>query len=387
MNKPIPALEQSWLRTKATDLAGYRKVTALQANSSNNTLYADAAGHIAYLHPQFVPLRADRFDYRVAVDGSDPATDWHGLTPLAGLPTVIDPKGSWIYNSNDAPWRAAGADSPRKAAFPRYMDQVGANSRGDHATAMLSVAHDLTPDGLRRIAYDSWLPTFARMVPKLVAAWEKLPAGPGKDKLAAPVALLKPWDARWSATSVETSLAVFWGTELWSRTPPTDPLAPDPFDSRWDRMAALPDDVLLASLDRAVDQLTRDFGSWKVPWGEINRFQRNDAAIRQTFDDAKPSTPVPFTSAIWGSLASFGAKPYPGTKRWYGTSGNSFVAVVEFGPRVKAWAVTAGGESGHPGSSHFKDEIDRYAAGDLRPVYFYPDDLTGHVARRYRPGD
>jgi acyl-homoserine-lactone acylase len=387
MNKPIPALEQSWLRTKAADFTAYRKVAALQANSSNDTIYADAQGHIAYLHPQFVPLRDNRFDYRLPVDGADPKTDWRGLTPLAQLPTVIDPKGGWLYNSNDAPWRAAGADSPRNSAFPRYMDQVGPNARGDHATALLSAAHGLTPDGLRRIAYDSWMPTFAVMVPKLAKAWEKLPAGARKVKLAEPVAKLKAWDKRWSAASTETALAVFWGTDLWGNTPANDPAAPDAYASRWDRMAAMPDDALLGALDRALDKLTQDFGRWQVPWGEINRFQRNDAAIRQTFDDSKPSTPVPFTSALWGSLASFGAKVYPDTKRWYGTSGNSFVAVVEFGPKVRAWAVTAGGESGHPQSPHFKDEADRYASGDLRPVYFYPADLKGHIERTYHPGN
>jgi acyl-homoserine-lactone acylase len=387
MNKPIPALQQSWLRTKATDFAGYRKVAALQANSSNDTIYADAQGHIAYLHPQYVPQRNAALDYRKPVDGADPATDWRGLTPIAKLPTVIDPKGGWLYNSNDAPWRAAGADSPRKDAFPNYMDQAGPNPRGDHATTLLGAAKSLTPEGLRKIAYDPWMPTFTQMVPKLVAAWDALPAGARKDRLAGPVALLKRWDARWSATSTETSLGVFWATDLWGKTPPNDPNVPDEYDSRWARMAALPNDVLLGALDRAVEKLTHDFGRWQMPWGEINRFQRNDSAIRQTFDDAKASTPVPFASALWGSLASFGAKPYPGTKRWYGTSGNSFVAIVEFGPKVRAWAVTAGGESGQPGSKHFKDEAGRYASGDLRPVYFWPEDLTGHIERRYRPGD
>ena len=124
-----------------------------------------------------------------------------------------------------------------------------------------------------------------------------------------------------------------------------------------------------------------------MPWRQINRFQRLDDAIAPHFDDAGDSTPVPFTSAQWGSLASFGAKTLPGTKRYYGTSGNSFVAVVEFGPRVKAMAVMAGGQSGDPTSRHFADQISRYAEGRLRPVYFYPDELKGHVERRYRPGE
>src|SRR3954471_11392845 len=143
MNRPIPALEQSWLRTRARTLAGYMQVAALQANSSNDTIYADGDGHIAYLHPQFVPVRDDRFDYRDPVDGSDPATDWRGLTPLAELPRVLDPRTHWLYNSNDAPWRAAGADSPRAADFPLYMDQAGFSARTEHAITQLGAAHDL----------------------------------------------------------------------------------------------------------------------------------------------------------------------------------------------------------------------------------------------------
>ena len=386
MNRPVAALKQSWLRTTARDQAAYLRVAGRQANSSNNTVYADADGHTALLHPQFVPVRDDRFDYRHPVDGTDPSTDWRGLTPLAAMPRVADPKAGWLYNSNDAPWRAAAADSPRRDAFPRYMDQAGANPRGDHATALLGRARALTPMGLRDIAYDPWMPEFDRLIPKLTAAWARLPAGPRRERLAAPVALLGGWDRRSSATSVETSLGVFWATDLWARTPPVTP-APDEYDTRWQRMDALGGPAMLDALDRAVAKLDGDFGRWRVPWGEVNRFQRNDAAIVQRFDDAKPSTPVPFGSALWGSLASFGAKPYPGTKRWYGTSGNSFVAVVEFGPRVRAWAVTAGGESGRPRSPHFADQAKRYAAGDLRPVYFWPDELQGHVERRYRPGE
>jgi acyl-homoserine-lactone acylase len=141
-------------------------------------------------------------------------------------------------------------------------------------------------------------------------------------------------------------------------------------------------------LAAAAGRLTRDFGTWRTPWGELNRFQRLTGSIVQPFDDDRPSIPVPFTSARYGSLASFGARTYPGTRRMYGTYGNSFVAMVEFGKdSVRARAVTAGGESGDPRSPHFNDQAERYAAGNLRPVYFYPGQLTGHSERRYHPGE
>ncbi len=136
----------------------------------------------------------------------------------------------------------------------------------------------------------------------------------------------------------------------------------------------------------AVAKLERDFGSWRVPWGRINRFQRLDNQITLHFDDSKPSIAIPFTSAQWGSLASYGARSYSNTKHYYGTSGNSFVSIVEFGPKLRAWAVMAGGQGGDPRSKHFADQAKRYAGGKLRPVYFYPTDLRGHVRRRYSPG-
>ncbi|MFS2110498.1 penicillin acylase family protein [Sphingomonas sp. Sphisp140] len=386
MNRPVEALQQSFLRTKATDYASFMKVAELKANSSNNTLFADSKGEIAFLMPQFMPVRDDRFDYRKPVDGSDPATDWKGLHSLASLPQVVNPKNGWAFNSNNWPWTAAGADSPKAADYPRYFDQAGENPRGAHALLVLNARRDFTPETLRQAAYDSFLPAFDRLLPGLVSAWEKLPDGDArKARLAEPVALLKAWDRRWAAGSTATSLAVFWGEALWA---PSAAPAKEAGLPVWDWMAERATDTQrIDALASAVDRLTQDFGSWKVAWGEINRFQRNDGAIQQKFDDARPSIPVPFTSAQWGSLASFGAKRWPGTKRYYGTLGNSFVATVEFGPKVKAWAVTAGGESGHPESRHFKDQAERYAAGDLRPVYFYPEDLKGHVERVYRPGE
>ena len=197
--------------------------------------------------------------------------------------------------------------------------------------------------------------------------------------------MLRAWDDRWAADSVPTSLAVFWGEALWAKVAP---LAKEDDDTVYDYMAVHSTAAQrLEALSEAVDRLTTDFGTWKTPWGQINRFQRIDDRIVQHFDDAGPSIPVPFTSAQWGSLASYGAKRYPDTKKYYGTNGNSFVAVVEFGERVHARAVTAGGESGDPSSKHFSDQAERYAAGNLREVYFYPDQLSGHVERTYRPGE
>ena len=370
MDRPIEALSQSYLRTKARSLAEFRKVFDYAANSSNNTIYADAEGNIAYFHPQFVPRRDDRFDWTRPVDGSDPATEWHGAHTVEESPFLRNPATGWIQNTNNWPYSAAGAHSPKREAFPRYMDAEGENARGIHAMRVLDGRTDFTLASLIAAAYDSWLPAFADRVPALVNAWERLDASdPLKARLADQVAMLRAWNYRWSVASVPTSLAVFWGEELGQRIDSVTPAEQ------------------LQALAAAADRLAAEFGTWRTPWGEINRFQRLTGDIVQPFSDAGPSIPVGFTSGTWGSLASFGARRYPGTKRMYGTSGNSFVAVVEFGrDSVRARAVSAGGESGDPRSPHFNDQATRYATGDLRGVYFYPSQLNGHIEREYHPG-
>src|SRR3984893_11805922 len=276
MNRPVPALEQSFLRTKATDYASFLKVAQLQANSSNNTLFADSKGEIAYLHPQFVPIRDDRFDYRKPVDGSNPATDWRGLHSLESLPQVLTPANGWAMNTNNWPWTAAGADSPKKADFPRYMDEVGENPRGIHAVRVLAARSDFTPQTLISAAFDPYLPAFARLVPLLLASYDRLPENDSnKAKLRAPIRLLRDWDYRWGLDSAPTSLAVFWGEALWAVSAQR---AEDADITVWDYMAERASDAQrLAALAEASERLVKDFGSVSVPWRVINRFQRKRA--------------------------------------------------------------------------------------------------------------
>ena len=376
MHRPVAALQQSFLRTKVRDLAGFRRFAELQANSTNNTLFASKTGETALLLPQFMPQRDPRFDYTKPVDGSDPATDWQGLHQFGELPQVVSPANGWAMNVNDGPWWAAGADSPKQAAYARYFDQVGRRPRTAAALRVLGARPSFTLDQLVEAAYDPWAPFFAEQIPELVAAQARRPDPARADAIA----LLAKWDHRWSLASTETSIAVFWADALWERVATAAGVPLSPFQPAL--MAEASDAEKLAALDKAIARLKADFGSWQVPWAEINRFQRLDGAIARTFDDSKPSIPVPFVSANWGSLASFGAQRYPGTRRYYGDYGNSFVAAVEFGPRVRARAITAGGLSSDPASPHFNDQAQRYAEGNLRAVYFYPDDLAGKVRSR-----
>ena len=385
MHEPVKALTQSFSRTKARTYAEWRAIMELRANSSNNTVLAFADGDIAYFHGNFVPKRDRRYDWKKPVDGTTPRTDWKGLHGVDDMPNLRNPKSGWLYNANNWPYSAAGLSSPRRSYYPAYMEKGGETPRGLHAIRVLEGRKDFTLETLRDAAFDPWQPGFAALVPGLVAAFDALPARDSlRDRLGAPVDSLRDWDYRWSVSSVPTSLAVFWGEELWQRFTPAAKAANMPV---YDYLVArVKPAEKLDALVAATDTMVARFNFWKTPWGEINRYQRRTGDIVQPFDDNAPSLAVGFTSGRWGSLASFVPRTGTGTKLLYGAHGNSFVAVVELGDSVRALAVTAGGVSGDTLSPHFDDQAARYCTGNLRPVWFYPGQLEGHTEREYHPG-
>ncbi len=386
MEEPMSALIQSWDRTKRRNLAGYRENMSMHTNSSNNTVYADSEGNIAYWHSNFVPQRRNDIDWTQPVDGSMSENDWGMPHSIDETPNVFNPPVGWIQNTNNWPYSAAGPDSPRESDYPRYFQRSGENARGIHAIRVLENRSDFTLERLLEVAYSSQMPGFEPIIPALLQAYDNAPESNSlKAELLEQIEILRSWNYRWGVESVATSLATYWAEDMMQRVAQK---------ARDNSMSALEyiekratRDDHLQSLAAATSLLTTEFGDWKIPWGEINRFQRINGDIQQPFSDSEPSIPVGFHSGRWGSLASFGARRYPGTARRYGTSGNSFVAVVEFGERVTALAVTAGGESGDPNSPHFNDQAERYATGALRPVYFYPEDISANAEETYVPGE
>ncbi len=384
MNDPMHALMQSYGRTKAKSYAEFYKVMELRTNSSNNTIYADADGNIGYFHGNFLPKRDTTIDFTKPVDGSDPKTEWQGLHDVKETITLFNPNSGWLFNTNNWPWEAAGTSSPRRQDYPKYMSAQGENARGPHAVRVLQNRKDFTLDKLVAAANDTYLTGFDAILPALIRAYDQTAdTDTLKSKLTEQVAMLRGWDQRYSLTSVPTSLAIYWAMDIMSRSGGLARAKGMPVDE-YIASQSTPQDRL-AALARASAKLVNDFGSWKTAWGEINRLQRINGDIVQQYDDSKPSIPVAFPSATWGSLASFGAVSR-NTKRMYGESGNSFIAVVEFGPKVKAKSLLAGGESGDPTSKHFYDQAEMYSKSQFKDVWFYRVDVEQHVERKYNPG-
>jgi len=381
---PVNALRQSFVRTKLRDHNEFREMMDIRTNSSNNTVYADSSGNIAYYHGNFVPKRDPSFDFSKPVDGSNPATDWHGIHDVDEIVTVLNPANGWIQNCNSTPFTSAAEYSPLPQDYPRYMAPDSENFRGIHAVRVLTGVSDLTLDGLIALAYDPELPGFEKIVPALVGAYDGLEEGPAV--LGEAIDVLRNWDLRVSADSVAMTLAHFYGIALYEKSALTKELANASFVEKITALSEIAAEEQLAIFSETLEALDRDFGDWNIRWGEVNRYQRLNGDIQQPFDDAAPSLPIGMASGNWGALASFRAKRYGDTKRIYGTSGNSFVAVVEFGDKVRAKSMLAGGQSGDPESPHFDDQAIPYADRVFKDVAFYREDVDARASSRYQPG-
>ena len=379
---PARALEQSFIRTKQEGYDGFRKMMDIRTNSSNNTVYADAEGNIAYFHGNFIPRRDPRFNYREPVDGSNPETDWQGLHTVDENILLLNPGNGWIQNCNSTPFTAALQFSPKREDYPAYMSLDQENFRGVHAIELLTGRSGYTLDSLIALAYDPYLPAFEALIPGLVAAYDGLPDKGGSLEKA--IEYLRAWDYRTSEESVAMTLAHFYGTAYAGQG--THPEGLSDLELMRFLGSESPEGERLSVFRSVLESLQADFGTWEVPWGEVNRYQRLNGDIRQAFDDDKPSIPIGFASGRWGALAAYGARYHNNTRRIYGTRGNSFVAVVEFADRVKAKSLLAGGQSGDPQSPHFDDQAAMYAEAKFKDVAFYREDVEARARERYHPG-
>lgn len=390
MNNPLDALQQSFLRTKSNGFNTFQSVMQLRTNSSNNTMFADREGNIAYWQGNFIPKRSTGVKTRGLLNGSDPDNDWQGTHELSEIIQFKNPPNGWLQNCNSSPYYAAGNNVKLPAVYPDYMGSANQNFRAVNAIRQLDADSVLSLDEFIGIAYNRSLPAFEILIPALMEAIKSVAVSDADEHrmLKEAYTVFEPWDATWSANSVATTLAIGWGLRLYEFTRQKKKYLPPMDDLAIMNMMAnqTADTIITRLLIETMRSLEKDFGNWRTPWGELNRFQRITGAADESFSDAKPSFPVPFASAFWGSLATCdGIKPR-GAVRQYGISGNSFVAVVEFGRKVNAYTIIPGGHSSNPQSVNFNDQTQGFITPRLKKVNFYRDELEKVAVRIYQPG-
>ena len=386
-NRSLNGLIQSWSRTKAKTFAEFKSIMDLRSNISNNTVYADDQGNIAYWHGNFMPKRDPNLDWSGVQDGTTTATDWKGLHTVEETVHLYNPAIGWLQNCNATPFTVAGNGSILKKKYPTYMAPDPENFRGINAVRVLNIKTKYDINGLIAAGYDTYLSAMDILIPSLISAGRTTIANDIKDDINKAIAILSAWDKRSAAHSVATTIAIHWAERI---VPMAMRGKTGLINSPLELPRALkemPDATKIGVLQDVLKKLKTDFGTWEVAWGEINRFQRINNTLKPTYDDNQPSIPSPFASSTWGSLPSYNSRAYANTKKRYGYGGNSFVCAVEFGKKIKARSLLAGGESGDPQSKHFKDQAEMYTKGLFKDVLFYKEDILKNAEEQYSPGN
>jgi acyl-homoserine lactone acylase PvdQ len=384
-NHSLNGLIQSWKRTRANNLGEFETTMQLRTNGSTNTMYADDKGNIAYWHGNFIPVRDPHVNWALPVDGTRASYEWQGLHKLEDIVQVKNPESGWLQNCNSSPFNVAGMATLDKNNYPSYMAPDGENFRSAHIIRVLPAENNVTLDKLIAFGYDRYLSMFDTILPPLFSAYHSLRRlSSVRQDLPEAINLLETWDRRSSVSSIATTLAIEWAIAIINHNYAV--YSAGGYD-QLHMMAAMirntPDTKKLELLSEVMDGLQKTYGKWKVAWGDINRFQRN--VNDEPFDDDKSSLPVGLASSVFGSLASF-EPVWQNTNKGYGTTGNSFVAAVEFGPKIIARSVVTGGQYFDPASRHFMDQSAMFLEGRFKDVLFYKEEILQHAEKSYHPG-
>ena len=359
--------------------------------TGTNTIYADKTGNIAYWHGNFVPKRAAGYDWTRPVPGDIKETEWQGTHALEDIPNYFNPKNGWVQNCNSSPLYGIGYFDSVMFKKPSYMFPDGHTPRAMNAIRMLSKVKDVTIDSIISMSNDTYLMNAQRFIPALIESYKKNTVDSFKQMLKTPIDVLQQWNYRTDTNSIATTLGVLWVEKIMQtsveklKKPITNEEQYAITNGSNISLTGITSEKQLQLLTAVIAELKKDWGTWEIAWGTINRYQRT--ASEKEPDDNRESLAVTATPGFMGSLNAYVSKKGKETKKRYGASGNTFVAVVSFGKKLNGKSILTGGSSSDAASPHFTDQANGYLNHQYKPILFYKEDVLKNKETIYHPGE
>lgn len=382
--------EQKWAMARAKNLKEFKSALNVRALTGSNTIYADNKGNIFYLHGNAVPRRNTKYDWTQPLDGTDPETDWKGLHEVSELPQVLNPDAGFVQNCNSTPFLTSATNNPDKSKIPSYMAPDLDTLRSQRSRQILSSKDKFTFEEWAEATLNTNLVMPETIVPELRTILSELKTKDSAkaEKLAGAVEALISWNYEATVDSIPTTVFMMYFEQLQRATQgQTADGNTTVGKTLIEQIGDLSAETKIKAFESAIDGLIKDFGDWKVKWGEINRLQRvHTSGTQEKFDDSKMSLSVPGTNGQVGSVLTFGSRRETGQKKRYGISGNSYLAVVEFGKRVNSRSLLVFGQSADPNSPHFFDQAELYSNKKYKSAWLYLNDVKANSKRNYPPG-
>ena len=369
--------EQFLRMMRAHSLDEWKDAMRMRARVNSSFTYADRAGNIYYLWNASLPvLPHPSGGDSVAIHVRRTSDAWSSYVAFDSLPQMLNPRGGYVHNENDAPYFTNMRAPLDFTKVPPYFPPPRLGLRSQLAIDLIDNDRKMSLEDVVALKHSYRMLLADRVRDDLVAAVRA--TNPLGDVMRA-VDLIAAWDKTVSPESHGGTLFETW----WRRYLGRGAAAADSaYAQPWSALAPTSTPRGLRSPQRAADafswavaDMTKRYGTFDVAWGDVHRVRRGDVDV-----------PVGGCSSDLGCFRVLTYRDDPDGKR-VATGSDGWILAVEFGDQPRAYSVLAYGESPRPDSPFFSDQAAMFARGELKRVAWTPADIDAQAIRRYHPGE